>query len=140
MKRYTSKIIYVLVIAALLLSGCSGESGAVSVQSLAESDEEIASSIENGAEEVGCTVDIDGNVITYSFDISSIGSVTEDLIKDPEFVKTLETSIASQQEYFSDFCRSLEEKTGIEDITVNVIYTYDNKTVAESSFTSQSDK
>ena len=123
-----------LAIVALLLSGCSGNKTPDTIESLVNSDEELATSIQKQAEAVGCDMDIKDNIITYTFDISTVDGITEELIRSDEFVESLKASIESQDEALSEFCKSVEKETDVEGVVLNVIYKFGDKEIVSSTF------
>ncbi len=136
MKRYVAIALSVVMAAALLLAGCGKESEPKTVESIVSSNDEIASTIKSGAEESGVNVDIKGNTITYSYDISTIDGITDELVEGEEFVKSLEDSLSSQKNSFAGICKTIEEKAEIEGVVVEVVYTYKDKELANVSYTS----
>ena len=121
-KKATTVFISVLTVTAMLLAGCSKDSAPKTVESIVNSNEDVATTIKGAADESGVKVDIKDNTITYTYDISSVDGITEEMIGDENFVKSLETSIAGQKTSLANICTSIEEKTGIEGVVVNVVY------------------
>lgn len=135
-KSPVTLVLSVLTITALLLTGCSKDSAPKTVESIVNSNEDVATTIKGAADESGVKVDIKDNTITYTYDISSVDGITEEMIGDENFVKSLETSIAGQKTSLANICTSIEEKTGIEGVVVNVVYSYGDKEVVSTSVTS----
>lgn len=136
MKRYITLFLSVLVITALLLAGCSKGSETKTLESIVNSDEEVAETIQSSADSSGVVVDVKENTITYTCDISSFDGVTEEIVSDEAFAASFQTSLEAQKDTFVGVCKTLEEDTGIKGVVVKVVYTYGDKEVASASFTS----
>ena len=108
-KKATTVFISVLTVTAMLLAGCSKDSAPKTVESIVNSNEDVATTIKGAADESGVKVDIKDNTITYTYDISSVDGITEEMIGDENFVKSLETSIAGQKTSLANICTSIEE-------------------------------
>lgn len=136
MKKSITVLLSALTVAALLFVGCTKEPEPKTVESIVSSNDDVASTIQSGASEEGVNIDIKENTITYSFDISNIDGVTEELLEDEDYIKSLEDSIDEQKDLHANVCKKIEEKADIEGVIVNVLYTYKGKEVAGASFTS----
>ena len=136
MKKYVAVALSVVMAAALLLVGCGKESEPKTVESIVNSNDEVASTIKSGADESGVQVDVKDNTITYSYDISTVDGITDELAESEEFVKSLENSLSSQKSSFANICKTIEENAEIEGVVVTVVYKYKDKELANVSYTS----
>ena len=136
LKEAATLVVSVVTITALLLTGCNKSSEPKTVESLINSNEDIARTIQGGAQESGVNVDIKENTITYSYDISSVDGVTEELLKDEDYVKMFETSLESQKPGLAKNCAEIEKIAGIEGVVIKVVYTYGDKEVVSTTVTS----
>ena len=136
MKKFIAVFVSTLTVAALLLVGCTKESEPKTVESIITSNEDIAATIQSGADDAGVKIDIKDNNITYSYDISNVDGINEEMLEDEDFVKSLEDSIESHKAWSANVCKKIEDKAGIEGVVVNVIYTYNEKEIVSKSFTS----
>ena len=135
-KRPVTLVLSLLTITALLITGCTKESAPKTVESIVNSDEQIASTIKGGADESGVNVDIKDNNITYSYDISSVDGITEEMLENEEFSKSLQTSLDGQKTHLAGICKSIEEQAGLEGVVVKVVYTYGDKEILSTTVTS----
>ena len=135
-KKATTVFISVLTVTAMLLAGCTKESEPKTVETIVNSNDDIASTIKGAADDSGVKVDIQGNTITYSYDISSVDGITEEMIGDEDFVKSLETSLGAQKSSLANVCTSIKEKKKIEGVVVKVIYSYGDKEIVSTTVTS----
>lgn len=136
MKKFVAVFVSTLTVAALLLVGCTKEGEPRTVESIVSSNDDVAATIQNGADEAGVNIDIKDNTISYSYDISIVDGVTDEMIEDEDFIKSIETSIGVQKNSLAKVCKTIEKKANIEGVIINVLYTYNDKEVAGASFTS----
>lgn len=135
MNKIFTFIMAMLMTASLLMTGCA-KSEPKTLEDIVSTDEEVAEEINKGAADSGIQVDIKDNTVTYTYDISSVEGVTDEMIEDEEFVQSFQKSLDSQASAFADVCASLEKKTGISGVLVNVVYLYGDKEIAKSTYTS----
>ncbi len=114
-KILTSGIVVSLLLAmALMFSACGGPA---TLEEYINSDEDAKASIE-ALSTSGMTVDVTDNTLTYTYTYSqTFDQATADLMK-PE----LESAMESMASTFEGVADTLEEGSGIDDITVRVIY------------------
>ena len=79
---------------------------------------------------------IEGNEITYIFDLSKMDGYSEDIVKDEEVISSLETSLISSAPTFGGISKQLEEQTKVKGITTTVNYTWEDEVLITKSFTS----
>lgn len=127
-------ILSAILLLALLLSACVSKPE--SLEELISSNEEIEAQVQEAAQDAGMTVEITGNVVTYSYDLSSIEGATEEALKDEEMIKTLQSALDSQKSVFTEMCKKLEEESEISGISATVNYTYGDEVLATQTFTS----
>ena len=135
MNKSLYRYLSLIIIALMLFSGCSINKDPGTLESMVDSNEELSAAIQSAAADTECSIDIKDNTITYSYDISTLDGVTDEVIKKDAFIESAEASIASQEESLVELCRSIEEMTGISGIVVNLRYTYGKKKVSAASFT-----
>ena len=124
------------LISALLMCGCSEKpKEPETLEEMISSSSEVADILENDKSE-GVSVEVKGNEVTYTCDISSLEGLPSDILDNEDLKKNFEASIDSQASSFQKTCASLEEKTGLSGISVNVVYTYDGQEYVRRTFTS----
>jgi PBP1b-binding outer membrane lipoprotein LpoB len=134
MKRSITVLLSVLMIAALMLSGCSKESEPKTLESVVNSDSSIAEDITSSTEGSGVTVDIKENTVTYTYDFANIESITDEVVAQEEFVNQIETALAGQESTFVGVAKTCEEETGVNGVLVKVIYKYKDKELVSSTY------
>ena len=123
------------------LCACGGGSGSTpasnneeTIESLLSSDPTVSDKVKNAAGE-DMTVDIKGNTITYTYDISNLDGVTEELAKSDEMKESFASALEGAEETFSDLCAQVEDGSGISGVKIIVRYTYKGELLAERTFT-----
>ena len=106
------------------------------LESFIKNNEEVKQEIESAADTAGLSVDIKGNVVTYSYDLATIEGVEEETIREEAMIETLQSTLDSQSESFVGLCKKLEEQTGFTGIQMVVNYTYGSEVLATQTFTS----
>lgn len=118
----------------LLLSSCVSQPE--TIEELIDSNSDVKDQIQTAAEEAGMVVDIKGNEITYTYDLSGIEGATKENLKDEAMLETLTNALDSQKSVFAGVCKSIEDETGISGVTTIVNYTYGEEVLVTRTFTS----
>lgn len=133
-----SVIALVLTLSLLFISGLTAcAKKADTLENFLQSNEDVKKEIQDAADASGLSVEIKGNEVTYSFDLSTIQGADEKTLKDPAMIEKLEESIDNQGSTFVDLCKSLEEKTGFTGIKMIVNYTYKDEVLISRTYTSE---
>lgn len=133
-----SVIAIVLTLSLMLVSGLTAcAKKADTLESFLLSNDEVNKEIQEAADASGLSVEIKGNEVSYSFDLSSIEGAEEKTLKDPAMIEKLEESIDSQGSTFVELCRELEEKTGYTGIRMIVNYNYGDEVLVSRTYTSE---
>lgn len=112
-KILTSGIVVSLLLAmAVMFAGCGGPE---TLEEYINSDEEAKSTIDSLSTS-GMTVDVTGNTLTYTYP-QTFDAATVELMK-----SELENAMESMDSSFESIGDTLEEGSGIDDITVRVVY------------------
>ena len=121
-------------------SGSSGSSGGSSepktLEQYAINNPDVQKSIDEATADSDVEVEIKGNDVIYSFELSKMEGYTEDVAKDPEVIESLQSALDNAGPTFGGIARTLENATGISGIHVTVNYTYDGELLATQTFDS----
>ena len=82
------------------------------------------------------TVNFKGNDVVYTYDLSSINNVTEEVIKSDMMKEQLASALDSTADTFVGLCKQLEEESKIEGIQIIVNYTYGDEVIVTKTFNS----
>lgn len=131
--------VFVIVLSMILMSSfifASCASKPDNLESFLKSNDEVKTDIDAAAESAGMTVEVKGNDVIYTYDLSNIEGVTEDMLKDEAMINTLQTSLDSMEDTFVETCKKLEEETGFTGIKMIVNFTYGDEVLVTQTFTS----
>ena len=117
----------------MILTACGGSK---SLEQYVADNPEMQESIDSAKEGSNVEIKIEGNEITYIFDLSKMDGYSEDIVKDEEVISSLETSLISSGPTFGGISKQLEEQTKVKGITTTVNYTWEDEVLITKSFTS----
>ena len=111
---------------------------ATTIEEYVLNDEHIKRSLEASVdEEEGISIEYQGNIIIYSYDISHWEGYTEEQAKTEGFISALDSSIDKSIDSSSigNFIVTLESVTGISGISIVYNYTWENYILTSRAFT-----
>ena len=118
----------------MLLSSCVEKPS--TIEELINSNKDIEEQVNSAAENAGMKIDIKGNEIIYSYDLSGIEGATEETLKDEAMITSLQKSLDSQKSSFGSVCKKIEEESGISGVSATVNYTFNGEVLATETYTS----
>lgn len=114
-KVFTTSVALSLILAmAIAFSGCGGPE---TLEEYVNSDDDAKATIESLSSS-GMTIDITGNTLTYTYAYSQ----TYDAATIEAMEEQIESAMDSMESTFESIGDTLEEESGIDDITVKVVY------------------
>ena len=137
------KSVFALLLAALLItsvsvSACSKKSEAPkkpkTLEEYAVNNPDVQKSIKEATSQSDVEVDIKGNDVIYTFELSKMDEYTEEVAHDEAVVESLQKVLDGSGGIFGGVARTLEETTGISGIKVIVYYTYEGETIVTQTF------
>ena len=134
MKKRKSLIALIAVltmICSFALTGCGGPS---SLEDYVAKDADAKASIDEMAATEGLDVEIKGNDVIYTYDISSISGVTEELATSDDMKQQLSSALDSQKGTFESLVDTLEKETKFDNVRIIVKYTYKGEEVTSQTF------
>lgn len=141
-KRISLLLLAVLAVTSVLASSCglagSGESEEpVTLEQFVEGNEDVRETIAGAMEDSNVLVEIQGNDIIYSFDLSSVEGYTEEIAKSDLVLNALESVLDEGGSVFGNLAKDLEDATGILGIRATLNYTWGDEVLATRTYTSQ---
>jgi len=127
-------VLSMILMSSLVFASCASKPD--NLESFLKSNEDVKADIDAAAESAGMTVEVKGNDVIYTYDLSTIDGVTEDMLKDEAMINTLQSSLDSMESTFVDTCKKLEEETGFTGIQMIVNFTYGDEVLVTQTFTS----
>ena len=85
----------------------------------------------------GVAISFEGNDVIYTYDFSKNTDVTEEAMKDPVVVDSLQQALETGASDFVDMVKELESQTGLTGIRVVVNYTWEEDILCTGTFDSQ---
>ena len=135
MKKRTLLLVMVFtLITAMLVTACGGKE-AMTLEKYAKDNPEVQESIDSAMADSNVLVEIKGNEIIYTFDLSNMDGYTEELVKDESVVSALESALEAAGGSFGGIAKSIEESTGIQGISTTVNYTWGDDVIVTRTFT-----
>ena len=138
-------VLLIMVVASVLfMTACSKTGGSdgggtgepETLEQYAVNNPDVQKSIDEATADSDVEVEIKGNDVIYSFELSKMDGYTEDVATDPKVVESLQTALDNAGPTFGGIAKTLETATGISGIYVIVNYTYDGEMIATQTFDS----
>ena len=126
----------VLLSLVLIIAMTACNSSPKTIEEYINKDKEAQEQVQQAADQAGLTVAFKGNDVIYTYDLSSIENVTEEVIKSDIMVEQLTSTLESTGDTFSGLCKQLEEESKIEGIQIVVNYTYGYEVIVTKTFNS----
>lgn len=121
-KAFMISMIVSLMLVTLMLSGCGG--GAATLEGYVNDNEELMQEIEVFAID-GMEIDVTDNTLTYTYKYDQVFDETTAKL----MTQQLEKAMEKNAQIFETVKGTLQEKTGIDDIVVKMMYMDDEETV-----------
>lgn len=132
MKKKSIILLVVLMVACLALTACGG--GATKADPTLESwMAEHPEEMDDVEIEEGMEVSFEENTLVYKYDLTVL-EIDEETATSDVLIEALEEGLAQEEDTFLGVADSLESETGIDGITVKVIYTYGDTVLVEKTF------
>lgn len=131
-KGIISLIISFVMMMSVFATGCS--SAPKTIEEYINSDSDAQAEVQEAADSAGLAVEFSGNDIIYTFDISTIDGVTEEVGKSDIMVEQLTSALESQGDTFVGLVGQLEEESKIEGVQIVVNYTYGDDVLVTKTF------
>ena len=142
---------------SLFMTACGGSSSSDSAApaDTAEEAEEVVEETEKTLEDMnaeenfldditdesgemnGVAISFEGNDVIYTYDFSNTEGVTEEAMKDPTVVNSLQEALETGASDFVDMVKELESQTGLTEVRVVVNYTWEDDIICTATFDSE---
>ena len=142
MKKRTFIVLMIMaVVAAMCFTAC-GKKAPTTLESYVNDHPEVKEEIDEklGTDELkGVTVDFSGNEMTYTYDISGMDNITEELAKSDTLKESLDAGLDQQSSTFVQLASTLknsvkEDGVELETVKVTVVYTYEDYQITSRTF------
>ena len=142
MKKRTFIVLMIMaVVAAMCFTAC-GKKAPTTLESYVNDHPEVKEEIDEklGTDELkGVTIDFSGNEMTYTYDISGMDNITEELAKSDTLKESLDAGLEQQSGTFTQLASTLknsvkEDGVELETVKVTVVYTYEDYQITSRTF------
>ena len=142
MKKRTFIVLMIMaVVAAMCFTAC-GKKAPTTLESYVNDHPEVKEEIDEklGTDELkGVTIDFSGNEMTYTYDISGMDNITEELAKSDTLKESLDAGLDQQSSTFVQLASTLknsvkEDGVELETVKVTVVYTYEDYQITSRTF------
>lgn len=142
MKKRTFIVLMIMAIVAAMCFTACGKKAPTTLESYVNDHPEVREEIDEklGTDELkGVTVDFSGNEMTYTYDISGMDNITEELAKSDTLKESLDAGLEQQSGTFTQLASTLKESVkedgvDLETVKVTVIYTYEDYQITSRTF------
>jgi len=135
-KRILAILIAITMAAAMLLTGC-GKKDEATLESYVNDNEEVKEQLDEAVssnEQNGLKIEIQGNDIVYTFDLSAVDGFTDELAKDSAVKEQLEKGMEEHAEDFKKVASEMTSTTELKGIRVIVNYVYKDEVIATGTY------
>lgn len=119
---------------SIMASACS--SSPKTIEEYVSKDKDAMEEVQKAADSSGLTVDFKGNDVIYTYDLSGLDGVTEEVVKSDMMVEQLTSALESTGDTFASLCKQLEDESKIEGVQIIVNYTFGDEVVVTKTFNS----
>lgn len=140
-KKVFALLLVLVLTASVFMTACGKKGSGKSekpqtLEEYAVKNPDVQKSIDEATSQSDVEVEIKGNDVIYSFELSKMDGYTEDVAKDPAVVENLQKALDNAGGTFGGIAKTLEDATGLSGIRVVVYYTYEGETLATQTFDS----
>ena len=132
-KSIVAMLLAFIMTFSLMATACGSPK---TIEEYINKDKDAAEQVQKAADTAGLTVNFKGNDVVYTYDLSSINNVTEEVIKSDMMKEQLASALDSTADTFVGLCKQLEEESKIEGIQIIVNYTYGDEVIVTKTFNS----
>ena len=129
-------LIALLLCLVMVMSAFTSCSKPKTIEEYVKNDADAMEEVQSAADSAGLEVSFSGNDVIYTYDLSSLDGVTEDVIKSDLMIEQLTSALESTSDTFAGLCKELEEQSKIEGVQIIVNYTYGEETIVTKTFNS----
>ena len=132
-KGLIALLISLVMMLSVFTTACGGPK---TIEEYVKNDKDAQEQLDKVAESQGLAVDITGNDVVYTYDISSIDGVTEEIGTSDLMKDQLASALDNVSDQFVGLCKQLEEESKIEGVQIVVNYTYGDEIIITKTFNS----
>ncbi len=132
-KGLIALLISLVMMLSVFTTACGGPK---TIEEYVKNDKDAQEQLDKVAESQGLAVDITGNDVVYTYDISSIDGVTEEIGTSDLMKDQLASALDNVSDQFVGLCKQLEEESKITGVQIIINYTYGDTVLVTKTFNS----
>ena len=132
-KGLIALLISLVMMLSVFTTACGGPK---TIEEYVKNDKDAQEQLDKVAESQGLAVDITGNDVVYTYDISSIDGVTEEIGTSDLMKDQLASALDNVSDQFVGLCKQLEEESKITGVQIIINYTYGDNVLVTKTFNS----
>ena len=132
-KGLIALLISLVMMLSVFTTACGGPK---TIEEYVKNDKDAQEQLDKVAESQGLAVDIIGNDVVYTYDISSIDGVTEEIGTSDLMKDQLASALDNVSDQFVGLCKQLEEESKITGVQIIINYTYGDTVLVTKTFNS----
>ena len=132
-KGFIALVLAFVMVMAVFMASCSKPQ---TIEEYVKNDKDMEEELQNVADTSGLAIAFSGNDIIYTYDISTLDGVTEDVGKSDLMKDQLASALDSTGDTFIGLCKQLEEESKIEGVQIVINYTYGDEVLVTKTFNS----
>ena len=132
-KGLIALLISLVMMLSVFTTACGGPK---TIEEYVKNDKEAQEQLDKVAENQGLAVEITGNDVIYTYDISSIDGVTEEVGTSDLMKDQLASALDGVSDQFVGLCKQLEEESKITGVQIIINYTYGDTVLVNKTFNS----
>ena len=136
MKKRKLTVLMIMAIISVLCFAACGSKETMTLEKYCQENPDVQESIDSAMADSNVVVEIKGNEIIYSFDLSTQEGFTEEIAKDESIIKAIDEALTAAAPTFGDISKSIEDSTEIQGISTTVNYTWGDEVLVTKTFTS----
>ncbi len=134
-RTLTAILMIAAVITAMFFTACGGKE-AMTLEKYVKDNPDVSESIDSAAGDSNVNVEIKGNEIIYTFDLSTMEQFDEETAKSDDIKTALEQGLEGAAGTFGNISKTIEDSTEIQGISTTVKYTWGDEVLIEKTYTS----
>lgn len=123
------------VLSAMVFTAC-GSKEAMTLEKYIKDNPDVQESINSAAGDSNVNVEIKGNDIIYTFDLSTMEQFDEETARSEAVISALEQGLDGAAASFGGVSKSIEDATEIQGINTTVNYSWGDEVLVTKTFTS----
>ena len=120
------------LILSMSLSACAKKPD--TLEGFVKTNPDVQEQINSAAVDENMFVEIKGNDISFTYDLSNAAGASADSLKDATVQEGLQKLIEDSADRFKTICKEIESTSGLSGINLTISFVYEGETIATKTF------